>query len=131
MRIFVILLAFCTLSCSLGDSDDTPRSAKWNLIKVTGGIGGIDETLELGQITWVFNEINSTLTVEENVVGVSFGLSEGTYSYSFENIANADFIFIDGNEYGSIEFGQTTFSIDQNITSTGTMADGFQFRFAR
>lgn len=131
MRIFVILLAFCTLSCSLGDDTEPTQSAKWNLIQITGGVAGINVTLERNVITWVFDELNGTLTVEENVQGESYGLIEGTYSYSFQNIANAEFIFIDGIEYGSINIGQTSFTIDQNITSTGTMADGFEFRFIR
>ncbi len=133
-KIVLLLVILSTLSCSTEDNgSDTPtRSAKWSLVKVTGGVAGTEINLELGQITWIFNEFNNNIIVEENVQGLSYGLIEGTYSYSIQNISNADFLFVDEVEYGDIIIGQNSFTIDENITSTTTnTSDKFKYRFVR
>lgn len=134
LYLFILCISTSLLSCTLeNDGNDTPtRSAKWSLVKVTGGIAGVDITLELGQITWIFDELNNQIIVEENVEGLSYALSEGTYTYSIETINNADFLFVDEVEYGDITIGQNTFTIDQNNTSDNTnTADKFVYRFNR
>ena len=133
-KIVLLLFIVSTLSCSIEDNgSDTPtRSAKWSLVKVTGGVAGTETNLEIGQITWIFDEFNTNIIVEENVEGLSHGLSEGTYSYSIQNISNADFLFVDEVEYGDIIIGQNSFTMDENITSTSTnTADKFKYRFVR
>jgi len=133
-KIVLLLCIVCTLSCSIEEdgSNTPPQGAKWSLVRITGGVAGVDINLERGQITWIFDEFNTNIIVEENVAGVSHGLSEGTYSYSIQNISNADFIFVDEVEYGDIIIGQNTFTIDENITSTSTnTSDKFKYRFVR
>ena len=132
-KIVLLLVIVSTLSCSIDDGTNTPpQSAKWSLVRITGGVAGVDINLDRGQITWIFDEFNSNIIVEENVAGVSYGLSEGTYSYSIQPIANADFIFVDEVEYGDIIIGQNTLTIDENVNSTSTnTSDKFKYRFVR
>jgi hypothetical protein len=134
LYVFALVFTLSLLGCTVDNSgsNTTTRSAKWSLVRVTGGIAGIEVNLELGQITWIFDELNNNIIVEENVEGLSYGLPEGTYAYTIENINNAEFLFVDEVEYGDIEVGQNTFTIDQNNTSTNTNnADLFEYRFVR
>ena len=134
LYLFTIAVSISLFGCdSLDNENDTPtRSAKWSLVRVTGGVAGTDVTLELGQITWIFDELNEEIIVEENEPGVSYALSEGIYAYTIENISNADFLFVDEVEYGDITIGQNTFTIDQNSTSSNTnTADKYVYRFVR
>jgi len=48
---------------------------------------------------------------------------------SILNDGNNTFLIIDGNEYGSITVLTNNLIIDQNLTSTGTGADGFIYSF--
>lgn len=133
-KIALLLIMVSTLSCSIEEdgTNTTPQSAKWSLVRITGGVAGVDINLEREQITWIFDEFNNNIIVEENVPGVSHGLSEGTYSYYLQNISNADFIFVDEVEYGDIKIGQSTLTIDENINSTSTnTSDKFKYRFVR
>jgi len=131
-KIVFILLSILLLSCSISDDSSTPpSSAKWNLINITGGISGTEIVLDRGQITWVFDEANSILIIEEIAEGLPDGLIKGDHTFSIENINNDDFIFIDGVEYGSIAIGSNTFTIDQNVTSTGSASDLYIFKFVR
>ena len=133
-KIALLILTLSILSCSLDDNENntTTQSTKWSLIKVTGGVTGTEINLEVGQITWVFDELNNNIVVEENVEDLSHALSEGTYTYSIQNISNADFLFVDDVEYGDIIVGQNSFTIDQNITSANTnTSDKFIYKFVR
>lgn len=131
-KVVYILVSVLLLSCSLNDDTNTPtRDAKWSLINISGGIEGIEIILDKGQITWVFDEVNNNLIVEVNIDDPLIGLSEGTYSYDLEIISNESFLFVDSSEFGAITVSETQLKIDQNITSTGTAADMFLFRFVR
>ena len=131
-KVVYILVSVLLLSCSLNDDGNTPtRDAKWSLINISGGIAGIEIILDKGQITWVFDEANNSLIVEVNIDDPLIGLSEGTYSYDLETIGNELFLFVDSSEFGAITISDTQLKIDQNITSTGTTADMFLFRFVR
>jgi hypothetical protein len=132
--VFSLLVTITLFNCTLenNNNDNTTQGGKWSLVNASGGIAGENTNLEKDQITWVFDEFNNTIIVEENVEGLSYALPEGTYSYSIQNINNADFLFVDGDEYGDIIVGRNTFTIDQNSTSTNTSnADMYIYKFAR
>jgi len=133
-KIIFTLLSVLLVSCSL-DSDLQPTTnpiANWSLVQSIGGVSGTTSDFQTDQIVWTFDEVSGVLTVEHNTSGVSEALDPGTYDYTIENIANANFIFINGVEYGSIIIGVSTFRIDQNITSDGSsVSDKFEYRFSR
>ena len=91
----------------------------------------VEISLEKGQITWIFDETNNNIIVEVNIDDPLIGLSEGTYPYELETINNELFLFVDSSEFGALTVSNTQLKIDQNITSTGTAADLFLFRFVR
>jgi len=126
---FLILIFIC--SCT--DNDDSNATIeKWNLINVSGGFAGIDLTIEKGEIIWTLNEHDSILDIENNYRGTFVvSLPTGRYSYFVEEINNTSYITIDRDEYGGIDILGNQIVIDENISSTGTGADRFVFRFER
>lgn len=99
---------------------------KWNLIRVYGGIAGIDENHNAGEIEWTFNSSNNTLTVN-NTVGSSnyYSLPSGTYNFQQISNSNQHYLVINANELGQFIFTGNQIRIDENKKSTGEGACGF------
>ena len=78
LLVLSIIVSLTIFSCTVNNNENgtITRSPKWSLVRVTGGIAGSETNLELGQITWVFDELNNTIIVEENEEGVAYALSE-------------------------------------------------------
>lgn len=105
---------------------------KWNLIRITGGITGADETHALNEIIWSFNTLNSTLTVN-NTVGSStyYYLPSGTYPFQQISEPNGNYLVIDGAELGRFTFSGNQMLLDENQKSTGEGACGFYVTLQR
>lgn len=137
-----IIIAFCCLitltNCSVNSNDDSTQQVfitYWHLRNVSGGIAGVDIDFELNDIVWNFDEINGELMVNNTNTNdaIEDGLNSGTYTFSVEQNETNRFLIIDSNEFGGFTISQTQLQliIDQNITSTGSGADGFVYTFQR
>ncbi|MEW4924099.1 hypothetical protein [Algibacter sp. 2305UL17-15] len=148
LKIFLpaIFLLLCT-SCSLNNSDDPASESQreieiyqWHLTNVSGGIAGVDIDFDMDIIIYVFSvdsNGNGTLSVQNNNDDNTLedGLDTGVYAISIPAYDTNSILFVDGTEYGAIvtpniESGEDLI-IDQNITSTGTLSDGFKYTFKR
>ena len=136
--VILLFISFTFLSCSLGDNNNNNNEVvltQWNLIHVTGGIAGVDETFEIGDIIWFFDDTSGQLTVTNNNTDdtVQDGLDTGVYNYSFIDTGTNVFISINDIEFGALLIfsNNQQFNIDQNITSEGSGADGFLFTFEK
>ncbi|CAH8288912.1 hypothetical protein EV196_11620 [Mariniflexile fucanivorans] len=139
--IIIAFLSFATLTnCSLeGDNEikDQVYKTYWHLTNVSGGIAGVDNDFNLNEIIWTFNEDTDQLKINNtNTAEIEDGLDTGTYTYSVtivevEGEDDKSFLVIDSNEFGKFTFNETELVIDQNITTTGTGADGFIYIFKR
>lgn len=133
--IILVLSCFFILSnCSINNSDPLPpQEVKylWHLVKVTGGVAGVDEQFSTDTVIWSFDGDTQTLTVDNKNSDdtIEDGLDSGSYDYSVLDIDGTTYLSIDGNEFGSFETSQTTLSINQNLMSTGNGADGFIYTF--
>ena len=134
------LIALCSFffltNCSLSDDNNqnnTTYKTYWHLVNTTGGVAGVDDDFDLEEIVWFFDEENMILTVENNNSDTTKedALESGTYDYSITNDDTNYFLFIDSTEFGSYTISSSEFVIDQNITTTGTLDDGFQYTFKR
>tara|TARA_R110002049_G_scaffold85844_6_gene218287 strand:+ start:14442 stop:14876 length:435 start_codon:yes stop_codon:yes gene_type:complete len=137
-RNFLITFSFLFIltNCSIDNKDENAQQVAlsfWYLINTSGGLAGVDDQFELDTVVWFFDEINGTVTVENNNTEETKqdGLDSGTYPFSILTDGGEDFIIIDGNELGKILINQTNFVIDQNKTSQGDLADGFIYTFQR
>ncbi|WP_341216496.1 hypothetical protein [uncultured Wocania sp.] len=138
MKKSVILILSCFFifsSCSNDEDPIDPQKIKylWHLVKVTGGVAGIDEEFNLETIVWAFNDANKTLVVENNNDDdtIEDGLDSGTYEYSVLDLDGKSYLTVNNNELGSFEISQSALVINQNIMSTGDGADGFIYTFQR
>lgn len=126
----IIISLFILSSCTTND-DNTAMTEKFNLVNVSGGFAGINENFVRGEIIWIFNEQNGTLVVEKNVQNTFSGLSEGNYSYSFKNINDKQYIFINNIERGSVTNQTNSMVINENEQSNGSGADRFVYQLEK
>ncbi|WP_445738601.1 hypothetical protein [Mariniflexile sp.] len=133
--IIIAFLSFIVLTnCSLNTDNNTNQVVKtyWHLTNVSGGVAGIDQDFGLNKIIWGFDEITGKLTVNNtNTDDVEDGLATGIYTYSVIEVENKAYLKIESNEFGGFTYSQTQLIIDQNMTSTGTGADGFIYTFTK
>jgi hypothetical protein len=131
----IIVVAF---SCQDNDDDfgkiENQINGKWNLVKVSGGFGGINHQFEPGIITWKFNSDNKTVTVVNNNTDSTIlndGLETGVYNYQVKvvNDSELDFchytITIDDNDMGCLSL------IDNNLIIDQSFVDGFRLEFKK
>ncbi|MBQ4802386.1 hypothetical protein J8L88_05910 [Aquimarina sp. MMG015] len=131
MRHFcIVLLSIILFSCS-NDDDNNAQSSKiagaWNLVRVSGGVTGVDEDIEKGLIVWDFNETTGMVTINNTITDSSFNvlLDSGTYTYSISAPADADILIVNEIVVGGINLGNTSFTVEE------IFEDGFSFRFER
>lgn len=126
---FILISIFFISGCT---SDNSMMvTEKFSLINVSGGFAGINENFNAGEITWTFNKQNETLSIKKNIQNGISGLNEGTYSYSFQNINNKRYIYLNNSEIGSVINEADKMVINENELSTGTGADGFIFQLEK
>lgn len=137
--LLVITCCFILTNCSLEDNSSTYQEIsylrQWHLVKVNGGIAGLQDEFSLGTIILDFNGTNNILTVENNNTDDSKEdfLDSGTYPYSELDQNGLIYLIIDGIEYGERTFSSnnTIITIDANSLSNGTGTDGFVYTLQR
>lgn len=135
----IILITFFSVltfsSCSLGENDEQQQIQKtyWHLINVSGGVAGVDHDFPLNQIIWSFNETTLKLTVTNTNTDttVEDGFDSGVYNYSVITSGVDEYVVINSNELGQLTVTETNLVIDENLTSTGSVSDGFVYTFRR
>jgi len=140
---FKLLIAlsftFILSSCSLDNESNVENENQdvifytWHLVKTEGGIAGINDPFDLDTVIWSFDELNGILEIENNNDDDTKQdlLDSGTYNFSISTISGENFIFIDNVEYGEINIGTSTFTIDENNKTDSQGADGFIYTFQK
>lgn len=129
-KILLLCLMLTLTSCS---SDDNPiqindpenLDGSWTIVNIFGGLAGIDDDYEPGQIIWSFDEENETLTVDNSVEDedvITSGLPSGTYDYYIETEEGTNYLFVDDYNFAHFSISADTLLIDQGVAS-----DGFLF----
>lgn len=92
LKLLTVFSIFALAGCNDDDHDYVPIYAPpttediegaWELSNVSGGIVGANDTYMPGEVTWIFNEENHTVTVFNNNTDdnkVDF-FDSGTYDY--------------------------------------------------
>ncbi|WP_370478090.1 hypothetical protein [Tamlana flava] len=137
-RLIKIILCFflltnCSIDNGTSSTSGTITIVFWHLTNISGGLAGVDDQFDLDTVIWSFNEVNGTLTIENGNTDNTKqdGLSSGTYSFSVSYFNENYFLYIDGAEFGAYSFSDTELVIDQNITTSGSAADGFIYTFKK
>jgi hypothetical protein len=134
--IFALICVVTLTNCSISNNDSYSQQVYkplWNLTNVSGGIAGVDNDFDLEDIVWSFNEATSTLTVTNNNTDDSIedGLTSGNYDYSVIESGDNLYLVINSNEFGGLTISENLLVIDQNMTTSGTGADGFIYTFQK
>ena len=134
-KIFTVMLLLATIiSCSVDNKNDTQViKTEWHLKNVSGGIQGIDYDFDYNIVVWEFNEVQGTVTIENNNMDetVEDGLDSGTYTYEIKDGTDFTFITIDNIELGNINILENELNIDTNLTSNGMGSDGYVYTFRK
>ncbi|MFD1615187.1 hypothetical protein [Gelatiniphilus marinus] len=122
-------------NCSSNEVNVDPQNVKylWHLVNVTGGVAGVDKTFNLNTVVWAFNDETKKLVVENNNddQAAEDGLDSGTYDFDVIEIDGKTYLSINDNEFGNFLVSGNLLTINQNIMSSGTGADGFVYTFQR
>jgi hypothetical protein len=148
LALATIILACLPISCD--NNDDTSfiqeesttlnnseigisQALTWNLINLSGGFLGVDQDYKLDIIKWTFDTNNSILTVtNSNPENSTYnGLQQGRYQYRIHNFKGEAYLFIENYEYGIFILDKNSLLINQNITITSTISDGFIYKFIK
>ncbi len=100
--LIIIGIGFFT-SCDKNDDNASQfdnLNGTWNLKKIHGGFAGIS-TYDIGDITWTFNVLNNTVSIENNIM-TSIELDSGTYDYRIEQKEDQPTLYINNIEKGAI-----------------------------
>jgi hypothetical protein len=131
--LFICFLTF--INCSTNNDDTQPKVIEvyWSLTNTTGGLAGVDDDFNKGEIKWVFNELTETLIVDnQNTDNTKQdGLASGNYSYSILEVGLDSFLLIDSEEVGRLLVSTSKLTLDENVTSQGDLNDGFVYTFTR
>jgi len=138
MKRYLLILFFslALTNCSINSNDtNQPQviTVYWNLVNVSGGVSGVDIDYDTGDIVWLFDEVNTMLTVTNTNTddALEDGLESGTYPYSVIDNGSDLFLSINETEFGSFTVSGNQLIIDQNITTGGTGADGYVYTFQK
>jgi hypothetical protein len=128
-----ILFLLLAVSC-VKDRYDFGDSLKgsWNMVKVTGGEEGINNTITEGLVSWTFDGAGEIIV--NNTVGVYEGgvLSSGTYNYNVINSEGNTYLEIENNEFGLYTITNGRLTMNEAFTSDGLgKVDGFKQYFKR
>jgi len=134
-RAIILLFTIATLFVSCNNDDDATNDlsliGEWNLINVSGGVGGLDIDYDRGWIVWNFNEDMVLIENNSPIDNGPITQASGTYTYTIISANDKNFLVLDGQEKGQIIFENDSFTIDQNEYSTGSGNDGFGIYFER
>ena len=134
--LLILLISFFTLTnCSTNNDNTQPDviAVYWSLTNTTGGLAGVNDNFDKGEIKWVFNELTETLIVENDNTDDTkqSGLDSGNYAYSLLEVGLNSFLIIESEEAGRLTVTTNKLIIDENQTSQGDLNDGFIYTFTR
>lgn len=127
--LFVSVIGFVT-SCAKDDNalpQENTINGTWNLINVHGGMTSTNINYSKGDVKWIFNQADSTLSVQNKIGNDnSFMLHSATYTFNIEQNGETQVLFVDNNDYRMI-----ILSIDNSLIINDNLADGFTAEFKR
>lgn len=129
-----LTLSFIVSSCSLDNwsSNEEPQiNSSWILKNTSGGIAGINDNFNNGDVIWDFNGANHTLTVTKKLNTTGSGIPAGTYTYSLKQEGKNSLM-----EIKQVDVVYTTLTyefLNENgvVFKDEALADGFQYTFVK
>ena len=126
--LFVLITITLLVGCGSNDgTEKDPIDGVWDVSNISGGFAGINDDYPQGTILWSFDAQNSNLTITNNNTTNTLydGFESGEYAYTILHKNKTLYLQVNGQEFGGVVISQNELVINQNITSTGSGADGF------
>ncbi|MGK4568850.1 hypothetical protein [Flavobacterium sp. 3HN19-14] len=132
LKSIALLFIFAVfISCNSDDDnanmDNPDLVATWKLVKVTGGIGGINQDISQENNIWQFSQ-NGTVHIGNDATGQDYtGLATGTYNYTYVN-GEASGMCAEVLKVGTAQLGCVTVT-DGKLYISNNFVDGFTLEF--
>ncbi len=143
MRTYLILAIASTLlvlnavSCKKAKVTSNPGSStsysssvvgQWSLVQVYGGLMGLNELHEKGDVTWVVDSVNNSITITNltNTANNNTRFDSGTYNFQIVNVGGDIHLNVNNEDMGTYTITANEMLVDQNVA-----ADGLYYRFVR
>ena len=132
---FGLALSFVATSCNLDNfssfEEQTQINSSYVLKNTSGGIAGINDNFNNGDVIWDFNGINHTLKVTKKVNTTGSGIPAGNYTYTLKQEGKTRLLVI---KQADVIYTTLTYeSLNENgiVFKDEAIADGFQFTFVK
>lgn len=86
------------------------------MTQISGGLIGIDNTFNKGEITWTFDEVTQGLMIVNNSTNDYTVFDSGNYTYTIQNEEGYDSILINNINLGVIDISLSAIKIDQRAS---------------
>jgi hypothetical protein len=129
-----LALSFIISSCSLDNSSSNGElqiNSSWVLKNTSGGIAGINDNFNNGDVIWDFNGTNQTLKVTKKVNTTGSGIPAGTYMYSVKKEGKASLIVIKQADIIYTTLAYELLNDNGVVFKDEALADGFQYTFVK
>jgi hypothetical protein len=101
---------------------------QWSLVHIYGGLTGLNELHEKGDVTWSIDSVNNVITITNltNVSNNNTRFDSGTYSFQMNNQGGEIHLTVNNEDMGTYVINGNEMLLDQNVA-----ADGLYYRFVR
>ena len=118
------------ISCAEDENDlssEITINGTWDLINVRGGLASSNINYSKGDVKWIFDQTDSTLSVQNKVGNdKAFMLHSGSYDFSIGLNAGTQILFVDNDDHRMV-----ILSLDNNLIISDDMNDGFTAEFKK
>lgn len=123
-------LMLAMIGCSSDVEDEILNSSidtTWSLKKISGGLAGVNLNYDSGEVYWIFNSANNTLTIENNLVSNGPKMSHGgpvSGVYSFVLNSTDSVLYIQNMKRGRVFLTASGgLNIDDNVATDGLLTE--------
>ena len=129
MLIYALFGATLLMGCQ-GDDDGNASlnpdiNGNWNLVRVTGGLTGVDDNFETGMIVWNFSDRTLEVTNRNTDPNLEDMYETGLYNFALDTSTDALTLTID-----TVSYSIDTFTNDE-LSFGNQYADGYNLRLIR
>jgi len=129
-----LALSFMVSGCSLDNwssNGELQINSSWVLKNTSGGIAGINDNFNNGDVIWDFNETNQTLKVTNKVNTTGSGIPAGTYTYSLKKEGKTSLLVIKQEDIIYTTLTYELLNDNGVVFKDDVVADGFQYTFVK
>jgi len=121
-------------SCDLDNFSsygETQINSSWVLKNTSGGIAGINDNFNNGDVIWDFNGANHTLKVSKKINTTGSGIPAGTYTYSLKQEGKTSKLVIKQEDVVYTTLNYEFLNENGVVFKDDVVADGFQYTFVK